>query len=321
MRALILIAFLGLIGNASAEIIEKWYPNVSLRSDSTDTSLTVNQSKYTFEFSPIDGSKSKILYSIDGVEGKAELKKGNSAEFITTPGKHVFQFYYSENYFEVYTDSLNIKDQHHSIYEIRMERADIQIMVDKPVIYLYPEKEIDVEVNLNILGEAKFFYPAYDKAWQFTASPSGELAFSDKTYNYLFWEAAQSRTFNEEELKTGFNLEKENVVAFLEEKLTLAGLNSKEQADFITYWGPRLTANDLNFVRFEFNETCNRYAELNITPQPDHIYRIYMTWMPIEAELDVIPQEFETFEREGFTVLEWGGSEVNQISPNSLLLN
>ncbi|MFK7784265.1 MAG: hypothetical protein AB8B56_04065 [Crocinitomicaceae bacterium] len=320
MRTFMLIAFIGITVSAQAGIKEVWYSNVVLKSDSLDPSLSENEAKYTFEFVGLDGTKENMIYSIDGVEGKSRLHF-NSLEFTTTPGKHIFQFFYSENYYEVYSDSLEIKDRHHSIYQVNMERSDVIITVDKPVIYLYPEEETNVSVKLNIKGEPTFLYPTYEDEWKFTATPSGELLFDDKTYNYLFWESAQSRAFSEEELKSGFNVKSENVVAFLEEKLSLAGLNSKEQADFITYWGPKLSANELNFVRFEFNEACNRYAELKITPEPEHVYRIYMTWMPISKELGVMSQSIESISREGFTVLEWGGSEINEIPENSLLLN
>lgn len=311
MKNLILLVFIGLFGNVQAEILEEVYLQYYLTSDTLDATLADQQSKFTFEFSTLDGSSNRMIYSIDGVQNNAEMD-GNSIEVLTTPGKHIFQFYYSENYYEVYTDSLEIGNQHHSTYEIYMMRADIEIMVDKPVIYLYPQKETEVELSLNIQGKPTFYYPAYENGWKFNASPSGELSFGDKTYNYLFWESAQKLTFSQEELRTGFNVEKENVISFLEEKLDLAGLNSKEKADFITYWGPRLAANKLNFVRFEFNETCNRYAEIEMTPQPTEIYRIYMTWMPISEALDVKEQEIERYSRKGFTVLEWGGSEISQ---------
>lgn len=309
MKNLLLIAFIGILGNAQAGILEKWYPQCVLKSDSLDSTLSDNQSKFTFEFSPLDGSTNQLIYSIDGIQNTVELS-GNSIEVFTSPGKHIFQFYYTENYYEIYTDSLAVKNRFHSIYEIRMERSDIMIIVDKPVIYLYPEEEIDVKVKLNIEGTPTFFYPAYQNEWTFTASPSGNLTFGDKTYNYLFWEASQHRSFSNEELKSGFNVKKADVTAFLEEKLNLAGLNSKEKADFITYWGPRLAANELNFVRFEFNEQCNRYAELEIVPKPKTIYRIYITWMSIPKELEVAGQEIEQYSREGFTVLEWGGTEI-----------
>ena len=311
MKNLLLIIFIGLLGNAQAGILEKSYPQCVLKSDSIDLTLKKNQSKYTFEFSPLDGSMNNMVYSIDGIQNTVELSD-NSIEVLTVPGKHIFQFYYSENYYEIYTDSLEVRAQFHSIYEIRMERSDIQIMVDKPVIYLYPEDEIDVEVRMNIHGKPTFFYPEYQDGWKFKAAPTGDLTFGNKTYNYLFWEASQNRSFSKQELKSGFNVKREKVISFLEEKLNLAGLNSKEKADFITYWGPRLAANDLNFVRFEFNEECNRYAELDITPKPKSIYRIYMTWMSIPLEMEVEEQEIESYSREGFTVLEWGGSEIKR---------
>lgn len=311
MKNLLLIVLIGVIGNVQAGILEEWYPNCVLKTDSLDSTLNDEQSKYTFDFSTLDGSSNQMVYSIDGIQKTAALES-NSMEVLTTPGKHIFQFYYTENYYEVYTDSLEVRNQFHSIYEIRMERSDVIIIVDKPVIYLYPEEEIDVELNLTIVGTPTFFYPKYENGWKFKASPSGDLTFGDKTYNYLFWEASQNRSFSEEEMKTGFNVKKADVISFLEEKLSLAGLNSKEKADFITYWGPRLAANELNYVRFEFNEECNLYAKIEIDPQPKTIYRIYITWMSISEELDVEQQEMEPYLREGFTILEWGGMEFSR---------
>lgn len=311
MRNLIVFTFIGMFGNVQAEVLEEVYLQYYLTSDTLDATIADQQSKFTFEFSTLDGSSNRMIYSIDGVQNNAEMD-GNAIEVLTTPGKHIFQFYYSENYYELYTDSLEIRNQFHATYEVQMIHAEMIIMSDKPVIYLYPQKETKVELSLNIQGKPTFYYPAYENGWKFSASPNGELTFGTKTYNYLFWEAAINRNFSPQELKTGFNVKKENVISFLEEKLEIAGLNSKEKADFITYWGPRLAANELNFVRFEFNETCNRYAEIEMTPQPTEIYRIYMTWIPISEALDVQDQAIEHFSRKGFSVLEWGGSELKQ---------
>ena len=74
-----------------------------------------------------------------------------------------------------------------------------------------------------------------------------------------------------------------------------------------------MAANELNFVRFEFNEECNRYAEIEIVPQPKTVYRIYITWMSISQEFDVEEQKIERYSREGFTVLEWGGAEIKRL--------
>lgn len=111
------------------------------------------------------------------------------------------------------------------------------------------------------------------------------------------------------------------MISFLEEKLTLAGLNSKEQADFITYWVPRLTQNEINFVRFEFNEECNRYAELEITPKPDHLVRFYMVWSPMDSATQL------TLERSKFPLKSakdlpfWNGEELKFRSKIDLQLN
>jgi hypothetical protein len=89
-------------------------------------------------------------------------------------------------------------------------------------------------------------------------------------------------------------------------------LTAKEQADFITYWGPRLAAHDKTFVHFEFNEACNRYAELDISPKPDNLYRIYIGWKAIYTEMEPTPQIIKPIDRNGFTVLEWGGYQVTE---------
>jgi hypothetical protein len=187
--------------------------------------------------------------------------------------------------------------------------------IKKPVIYLYPTKDMDVEVKLDIKGETIFTYPAYDSSWTFTAEPDGTLHFGESTYNYLFWEAIPDVQPLVPKDQTGFVVQGTETIAFLEEKLTLAGLTSKEQADFITFWGPQLSKNETNFVRFEFNESCDRYAELSITPKPDNIYRIYMIWNPVHSGFKVKDQEIIPINREGFTVVEWGGQELRHYNP------
>jgi len=261
-----------------------------------------------------------IQYGFDGSNSFAQLDKALSFDFNFNSGKHFLQFYAPQKtkMEEITTGQLQFKARTTTYLSIYFNELDNgPVLMKKPVIYLYPEEKTDVSVKLDIKGEPIFLYPAYKNEWKFEATPSGDLIFGDKTYHYLFWEAAQNRVFSGEELQSGYNVKRDEVVAFLEEKLTQAGLSSQEQADFITFWAPQLAANELNFVRFEFNEVCNRYAELDITPAPDHIYRIYMTWMPIESELDVVPQTIEVMNREGFCVLEWGGAEITSIDrPN-----
>ena len=34
-------------------------------------------------------------------------------------------------------------------------------------------------------------------------------------------------------------------------------------------------------------------------------------YIPEQGQIPAVQKEFETFEREGFTVVEWGGSEIH----------
>ncbi|MBR3759812.1 MAG: hypothetical protein IKK47_02300 [Ruminococcus sp.] len=67
--------------------------------------------------------------------------------------------------------------------------------------------------------------------------------------------------------------------------------------------------NKYNLIAFQGDEYTDS-AKLNITPEPDSMLRIFMTYIPLEAPVDIEPQQLETFERKGFTVVEWGGSEI-----------
>lgn len=192
---------------------------------------------------------------------------------------------------------------------------------EKPVIYLYPEKEIDVEVMVEPKGEFTFTYPKYNNGWNVTASPDGTLKDSINSYDYLFWESVCKWKPEPKFYTHGSYVEKENTIAFLESKLTKMGLNDSEKNDFITYWGPKLTQNTMNYIHFMIDEECNEIATMNIAPKPNSVFRVYMVYRSlseVEAQGSWIisaEQEFKPINREGFTVIEWGGMKIN----NSLI--
>lgn len=60
---------------------------------------------------------------------------------------------------------------------------------DKPVIYLYPEKETDIHAELKLTeAELSTTYPKYNNGWDVTAYPDGSLLNkADGTHHrYLF---------------------------------------------------------------------------------------------------------------------------------------
>ncbi|MDX2360314.1 MAG: hypothetical protein QNK23_05885 [Crocinitomicaceae bacterium] len=297
--------------------------DVLLEKSEKDLTLKPDESVFRFKFNGISDTLEKrvIIYSIDGLEKRAKLIDNVYFEVTTTLGEHSFQFYYDEHHTEVTSDTLVIKAQYRDVYSVLMRNVDIPYVVGKPVIYLYPTEATDVNVEVLTKGQLSFAYPEYNGTWEFTATPQGELKFEEATYNYLFWEADQYFILSPEENQNGFICAGENAVSFLEEKLTLAGLTSQEKADFITFWGPRLQRNELNYVHFMFNEECDAFAELSISPKPDHVYRIYMVWSPVESEVSLVPQTIIPMDRSGFSVLEWGGMEqaiIENIEINEL---
>ncbi len=314
---LVLILFSPLFSLAGTETLErgKSIPAFMITERKIDKTLKKGESKFEFTFFLDNGNyKGGIQIGIDDTSFIKTMNMQNIIIEKTKSGYHKLYFYI-EGYLEVIQDSVKIDSKEVIKAEIRFTSADPQmiITVDKPVIYVYPKEKMDVNIQLNTVGKLNFTYPTYKEGWNFTASPDGNIAMNGKEYNYLFWESQMPENTLAKNENTGFLVETETLLSFLESSLTQMGLNSKEQADFITYWYPRMMVNEKNHIHFMFNEACDSYAELKITPQPENVFRVGMVWA--KAANDFIPeiQEIPSVIRNGFTVIEWGGTEVNTL--------
>ena len=177
----------------------------------------------------------------------------------------------------------------------------------KPVIYLYPEKETQVSVKLLLDGKLTCTYPAYDTGWQVTAAPDGTLTDAKgQTYNYLYWEGQTNARWD---MTKGFCVKGEDTAAFLEQTLEKLGLSRREANEFIVYWLPLMEQNPYNIISFQ-TEAYTDAAKLQIDPAPDTLIRVFMTWQAADGFVELPEQELTAPERKGFTVVEWGGSEV-----------
>ena len=181
-------------------------------------------------------------------------------------------------------------------------------LVDKPVIYLYPTEETEVSVKLEYDGEFIATYPKYDDGWNVIASPDGTLTSLDgeREYYCLFWEGKSGFEYD---LSRGFVVAGKDTETFLEESLKTLGLTDKEANEFIIYWLPRMESNAYNLISFQ-GQNYTDAARLEIIPTPDSVLRVFMAWQALDAPIEIEPQTLPTFERTGFTVVEWGGSEV-----------
>ena len=177
----------------------------------------------------------------------------------------------------------------------------------KPVIYLYPECETEVRVELDFNGRLTSTYPAYRNGWEVTAQPDGTLTDdSGREYYCLFWEGETEVGYD---LSTGFCISGEDTAAFLEDALRRLGLTDKEANEFIIYWLPKMEVNAYNLIAFQ-QDIYTDNAVLNVTPAPDSMLRVFMAWKAVPAPVEIEAQELHGFERSGFTVVEWGGAEL-----------
>ena len=178
---------------------------------------------------------------------------------------------------------------------------------EKPVIYLYPEAETDVTVQLDYVGGLTCTYPTYDCAWRVAAAPDGTLTDErGQTYRYLYWEGVDDVQYDFSE---GFCVPGEETAAFLEDALAQLGLTRAEANEFIIYWLPQMEQNAYNLISFQ-QETYTDAAKLTITPQPDTLLRVFMAWKPLTKAVEIAPQTLTAPERTGFTAVEWGGAKV-----------
>lgn len=179
----------------------------------------------------------------------------------------------------------------------------------KPVIYLYPETAAEINVTLDLNGRLTCTYPEYGNGWRVYAKPDGTLydMRSGEEYSYLFWEASLNAEWD---MNEGFVVKGSETVDFLREKLSYMGLTPREYNEFIVYWLPLMKDNRYNLISFQ-TEAYENAAKLEITPKPDSVLRVFMTFRALDEYEEVPEQELSPFERNGFTVVEWGGTEVN----------
>jgi len=189
--------------------------------------------------------------------------------------------------------------------------TEVAYVVDqgKPVIYLYPEKETKVSVRLGEPDKLTHSYPEYPKSgWKVVAQPDGTLLDAQTGRNYygLYWEGINPTSFKDD---IGFVVKGADTAKFLEEKLAILGLNWREANEFIVYWLPKMEDSAYNLINFSTEAERNQEMSMEITPKPDSVIRVFMEFKKLDQPIKVKEQVLHSPKREGFTVVEWGGTE------------
>ena len=262
----------------------------------------------------IDEMQSDVDEQTDLYNGNKAYKKvkskflGNDVEWL---------LYNEDNYMQTYVEHDQVSYHIYAYAESTEKQQDVINFVSgikencagvgiggKPVIYLYPEKEQEVNVKLDLDGKFTFTYPEYNNGWNVTAKPDGTIISDGKEYSYLFWEGLMP-TFKPD-FKEGFVVKGSESAEFLRETLSQMGLTPKEYNEFIVYWAPKLQENEYNKIYFAEDDYTDK-AKLEINPKPDSILRVFMVYEKADENTVLPKQEIKPFERKGFTVVEWGG--------------
>ncbi len=179
----------------------------------------------------------------------------------------------------------------------------------KPVVYLYPQKPMNIDVNVFPGNGISFSDPEIGNGWKvFSDEQSNIKNLADgKTYPYLFWEGAGDVYYKIPE--QGFVVASGELNDFFDEKLAKLGLISKEINDFKEFWIPKMQEEKkpYYFVTFLSKRYIDTLAPLSVSPQPDSVIRVLMDFQGLDRAEKVSELKITTPERNGFTVVEWGG--------------
>ncbi len=227
-----------------------------------------------------------------------------------------------------FVEGYKFESQHHVEILIFMPEEYYMIEAEKPVIYAYSNDKIEINLNLSPKGEFTFTYPQIDKEneWNFTSTKNGEIYINNKSYPYLFWESITEnlKYHKQQEAFQGEVVKSNMIITYLETELSQMGLNATEKADFITYWGPRMTESNYSLIQFKVDEQYDEIATINVTPKPDNIRRVYMLFTPFDSypshlKIDNSKVKYTSISRDGLTIIEWGGSQIPEQQLNKQL--
>jgi hypothetical protein len=181
----------------------------------------------------------------------------------------------------------------------------------KPAVYLYPERKKLVNIKVFPKGDLTYTDPKYDDSsgWTVHANPDGKLTtITGQTIpaNYLYYESKLLDKYIQKPEK-GWVVQKFELENLFNRVLPKLGLNQKEESDFKAYWLSKLPDSPYYFVGLVEKSQRDFLEPLSVTPNPDTSIRFSFYFEPLEIPMAVEEPEIQTPERNGFTLVDWGG--------------
>ena len=85
--------------------------------------------------------------------------------------------------------------------------------------------------------------------------------------------------------------------------------------DFISYWLPQMNEYEYCFMSFQM-ENYEKEVELKYSVEPNNELRVFVAFCGLNEPINVEVQDlsyYDDFVREGFVVVEWGGTFLENI--------
>ena len=325
MKLLILIIFLNLSFFAFGDVGQtlSGYTIVSdLKSDTVPENVVWVKGK-------VNSSTGTLVSGVfvSTVDQRARTLSNYSGEFRLQLLPYDSTLYaYHQNFGEVVCQSYDFKGGH--VVTINFNLGEVnrvnEIQQEKPVVYMYSDKPISCKLTVKPTQEFTFTYPAIDQdnGWDILVEPDGGIRHKSKSYPYLFWESKKENLniLEKPDGIEGFLIQTDSATTFLEKSLTKLGFSNKEITDFVTYWAPRIMQYPFAQLQFLINEEYDeQIAEINCSERIENQLRVYLLFTgrnSFKSFKPIIEQSLETtFQRNGLTLVEWGGSDV---TPNNL---
>lgn len=182
----------------------------------------------------------------------------------------------------------------------------------KPVIYLYPQSQLSLNIKVNPNGGFTHTEPVYDNGWNIEVAPDGKIKNlrDGSFYDYLLWEGLG---IDYPDNNKGWVVEKDELDSFFNEKLHQLGLNNKEIFDFKGYWLGRMNEKPYYKIYFLSKSEFGLLAPIEFAPvAPDTFIRVMMTAKGLNNFESIPEQKLPKIipERKGFSAVEWGGTLI-----------
>jgi len=320
-------------GNADAskkEIISKAF-NLNLDNSPVfepfyrrDDSIVINHASGTTDYVDLDkdlinvqkgemfesASSMKLVFLKDTISGTLEY--GSPLLEIEVSGK---KFYYGPSLYKteyVYNSSTKGKET--------LGVTDFQPVTkplsgdpwcgftpeSKPAIYLYPEKPTIVSVKVDTSkGWMTKSVPAYpDNGWKVLALKSGKIFSGLKSYGHLFYETMLPSPQMSGDYEI---IASDNLSSGLIDLAKRLSLNEQESSDLADYWTNNLPGAKYYQVGLLDPSKLDGLEPLNISPKPQTLYRVRLIFQPLSSYVTPTTRYHASFQRNGFTVVDWGG--------------